>query len=144
MPAKRKLLPRPCPIKGCGKKYGTFQLVLFNSKYSDSRSYLVCRIRHYNSKQYKRIKDKIKNKAKDGLYQKQWHSFRLEGFGGIVKSSGDRVPHCDYFKETGQTHLKSKTWKPTEQICNMVKKQGWRPMPDESVFYRRHTPKNEE
>ena len=43
MPAKRKILPRPCPL--CGKENGTVQIVIWHNS-----SRVNCRIGHYDSK----------------------------------------------------------------------------------------------
>jgi hypothetical protein len=138
----RKLLPAPCP---CGEKYGTFQMVLFNNKYSGSNDHLILRIRHYSSKHYAGIRDRKKNNVISGLYRKRWHSFRVSNDSlGSVSVNGEDVPLRDYFVKKGQTYLKSKTVKVDSAVIEYVRKYGWDFfMPDESQFYKRHQPKLE-
>jgi hypothetical protein len=62
MARQRKMLPRPCPVEGCGRKYGTFQFILFNSKYKYSRYNLTCRIRHYDPQKYAKIANRRKKR----------------------------------------------------------------------------------
>jgi hypothetical protein len=98
-PAKRKLLPKPCPI--CGDKYGMFQLVLFNSKYKFSRHNITCRIRHYNSGLHAQIRKNIrKGKGARTLYKGQWHSFQMdESVKGITEPSGEIYHGMNIFKK---------------------------------------------
>ena len=75
MPAKRKLLPRPCPI--CKRKNGTIQLAL------TSRGIIV-RIGHYSSKLRNSVrslsklqgaeKEKMEKRMKSA--ERKWCSFR--------------------------------------------------------------------
>lgn len=69
MPAKRRLLPRPCPI--CGKDNGTVQIVLFYNSFR-----VNCRIGHYDSKTYKNP-ETSKEKRKRG---KTWCYFLIDEF----------------------------------------------------------------
>ncbi len=140
MARPKKLLPAPCP---CGEKYGTVQIVLFNNKYIGSKSCLIVRIRHYRSKYYQRIRDRKKNKAKGGLYRKQWHSFRLEYNSHVVNVDGEEVMLKDYFIKTGQTNLKCKTFKFDDGFPNGIRRDGWNFLRDESQSYKRHQPKLE-
>lgn len=126
MPAKRKLLPKPCPI--CEDNYGTFQLVLFNSKYKFSRHNITCRIRHYNSGLHAQIRKSIrKGKGARTLYKGQWHSFQMDdSVKGITEPSGEIIPWHEYFQKTGKTHLKSTTIKADQDLIAFIKKYGWR------------------
>jgi len=55
MPAKKRLLPRPCPI--CDKQNGTVQVVIFANEQN-----IYCRVWHYDPKKYKKIRTKIVSK----------------------------------------------------------------------------------
>jgi len=66
MPAKKKLLPRPCPI--CGNLYGTIQIVIF----STSRN-VICRIGHYDSEKYQNPSTARERKSRG----KKWCSFNI-------------------------------------------------------------------
>ena len=66
MPAKKKLLPRPCPI--CGNLYGTIQIVIF----STSRN-VICRLGHYDSEKYQNPST-VREKKSRG---KRWCSFKI-------------------------------------------------------------------
>jgi hypothetical protein len=78
MPAKRKMLPIPCPI--CGRENGTIQLVYFPDKYNS----LVIRIGHYSSilrkKSISLSKSKNRNKTiitnQIQKRERVWCSFR--------------------------------------------------------------------
>jgi len=82
MPAKRKLLPKPCPK--CGSPYGTVQLVFFPS----GKNEFLFRIGHYVPEHYSEVKQENENtfnyaseeekKEKLKLSERLWCSFRSE------------------------------------------------------------------
>jgi hypothetical protein len=134
MARQRKMLPRPCPLEGCGRKYGTLQFILFNSKYKYSRYNLTCRIRHYDPQKYTKIANRRKKqRAARTLYKDMWHSFQMDDhIKGLESASGEVTPWHEYFEKTGNTHLKSKTFKPNEDIINFIRKSGWHVKPTDS------------
>jgi hypothetical protein len=122
MPAKKKLLPRPCPI--CGDKFGTYQFILFNSRYKFSRQYLTCRIRHYSPEVHAEVtRRKKERKVTLTVYEKRWHSFQ-------VLWSSDDFPWDEYFERYGfiEELTKSVTFKPTDRWYEIISKYGWQPV----------------
>ena len=62
MPAKKKLLPRPCPC--CGEWYGTISIVVF-------RKDIIIRIGHYSPVKYRKTKISIERNFQLENDQKQ-------------------------------------------------------------------------
>src|SRR5215218_7291424 len=93
MARQRKTLPRPCPVEGCRQKYGTFQFILFNSKYKYSRYNLTCQIRHYDPQKYTKIANRRKKRrAARTLYKDMWHSFQMDDHvKGLELASGEVI-----------------------------------------------------
>jgi len=82
MPAKRKLLPRPCPM--CSSSYGTIQTVYFPG----GKDEFLFRIGHYVPEKYTEVKQENENpynyasdeekEKKLKLSERLWCSFRSE------------------------------------------------------------------
>ncbi len=126
MPAKRKLLPNPCPI--CGRDNGTVQLVYFSSLQE-----IIIRIGHYTSNRYRktvRESKKIENNydketidkfdRKKHTNQRAWCSFRL---------------HCSRFpprlekkleKLSNGGYKKSVTIPLPWSVHKIIKQDGWK------------------
>jgi hypothetical protein len=93
LPAKPKLLPRPCPQ--CGSETGGCQWVIINPKFYKRRTrpYAILRISHGYSKT---------ERTKNNTRKKIVHNFQM-GFHGIVKGTGERLSldnifdHVDYY-----------------------------------------------
>ena len=66
MPAKRRLLPKPCPI--CGKDNGTVQIIIFSTSKS-----VICRIGHYDSETYLKSQ-----KEREKRRRKKWCNFTID------------------------------------------------------------------
>jgi len=113
MPAKRKELPRPCPI--CGKENGTVQIVIF----STSRN-VICRIGHYDSEKYQNPST-VKEKRSRG---KKWCSFKINRW--FVEENKPPLEHdmddlrTGYFKKR-----KSITYTNPMFLLEAVKEKGW-------------------
>lgn len=71
MPAKKKLLPSPCPYPGCGLGNGTIRFIM-----SHKRRAVICQIIHYSS----------------ALYAAQKNS-RKHVYKPVLKQTGGKVPH---------------------------------------------------
>lgn len=133
MPAKKKFLPRPCPI--CKKKNGTVQIVKF--RVSEKAH---CRIGHYNSEKYIRRRRKIVSKinsvvssgsepvkiikVRDSSRGKKWCSFTMDI---------EFVRECIYGFEEDEYDLdmgdpwrrKSLTYSNPVILLDTVKVKGW-------------------
>ena len=134
MPARRKLLPLPCP---CGNKYGTVQLIIFNHNYLSSRHAVICRIKHYYPEFYKIAKEvqqirgtaitrtKTGKKKKMVSYKSRWCSFQTIHRINLVDSTGRKIPLIEYFDLYEDDSSKSKTFAPDESFYKVVKERGW-------------------
>jgi hypothetical protein len=134
VPARRKLLPLPCP---CGNKYGTVQLIIFNHNYLSSRHAVICRIKHYYPEFYKIAKEvqqirgtaitrtKTGKKKKMVSYKSRWCSFQTIHRINLVDSTGRKIPLIEYFDLYEDDSSKSKTFAPDESFYKVVKERGW-------------------
>lgn len=138
MPAKKKILPAPCPI--CNRENGTIQLVVF----SESNSNLVCRIGHYISEEYKRDKDKIKkgeidfqdvDKRNEKTRGKVWHSFRIEPK-GESKDIEKLQEYIDKY-ENKRFSKKSISFSPEPIFYELIANTGWCMKPYEKYHGRK-------
>ena len=132
MPARRRLLPRPCP---CGKEKGTVQLIIFKHKYISSRHTVTCRIKHYYPEFYKIIKENQKERdeeltraitgKKKISHKARWCSFQTIHRIDFVDKTGRRIPLREYFDIYKEDYSKSKTFSPDESFYKIVKESGW-------------------
>lgn len=122
LPAKRKLLPQPCPI--CKRDNGTIQLVIFDP--DGSSGDIVCRIGHYSSKKYKETKSKLAN-VRDLKLQRKirrsggriWHQFRMK----YLLYEEEMRDNSIIFRYSHDKKMVTLT--PNSQFINTVKKYGW-------------------
>ena len=115
MPARRRLLPRPCP---CGKENGTVQLIIFKHKYISSRHIVTCRIKHYYPEFYKIIKENQEERdeeitraitgKKNISHKARWCSFQTTHRIDFVDKTGTRLPLREYFDIYKEDYSKSK------------------------------------
>jgi hypothetical protein len=132
VPARRRLLPRPCP---CGKENGTVRLIIFKHKYISSRHTVICRIKHYYLEFYKITKEvqqkrgteitRIKTGKKKVSYRSRWCSFQTTHRIDFVDSTGRKIPLSKYFDVYKDDSSKSKTFAPDESFYKIVKERGW-------------------
>jgi hypothetical protein len=133
VPARHKLLPRPCP---CGNEYGTVQLIIFNHNYLSSRHAVTCRIKHYYPEFYKITKEVQQKRSteitrtKTGeremiSYKSRWCSFQTTHRINLVDSTGRKIPLSKYFDVYKDDSSKSKTFAPDERFYKIVKERGW-------------------
>ncbi len=122
MPAKRKLLPYPCPI--CERDNGTIQIVIFDP--DGESGDVVCRIGHYNSRKYNETKDKLDNVRNLKLQRKKrrsggriWHYFRITH----LLNEEELIENSIIFRYSH--HKKKVTLSPNSQFINTIKKYGW-------------------
>lgn len=113
MPAKRKQLPRHCPI--CGKENGTVQIVIFSTS-----NKVICRIGHYDSEKYQNPST-VKEKRSRG---KKWCSFNInrlfaeENMSQLEQETDDlRVGHFG--------KRKSITYTNPIFLLEAIKEEGW-------------------
>jgi len=126
VPAKRKLLPRPCPL--CGSLYGSIQIVIFSSSGN-----VTCRIGHYDSKKYLKPST-VREKRSRG---KRWCSFKINS-----SFAWDNVPPL----EQDQDDLRSGHFGKRKSIpytnpmflIGAIRKEGWH---GEGVEYLRRVSK---
>ncbi len=113
MPAKKKMLPRPCPL--CGKENGTVQIVIFSSSME-----VTCRIAHYDSKKYLNPSTGREKKGRG----KEWCNFQIkksfaeENMPPLEQDMDDL--HIGYFGKR-----KSFTYTNHSFLLNAVKEKGW-------------------
>jgi len=113
MPAKRRLLPRPCPI--CGKENGTVQIIIFSTSKS-----VTCRIGHYDSEMYLNPYTK-REKSRRG---KRWCNFTMDRFfaeENILPLEQDMDDL--YFGNLGKR--KSITYTNPSLLLEAIKEEGW-------------------
>jgi hypothetical protein len=132
VPARRRLLPQPCP---CGKENGTVQLIIFNHKYISSRRTLICRIKHYYPEFYKLSKERQQKRdrgikttmtgKKKISYKARWCSFRTRHMIELCDNTGRKIPLREYFDIYKDDPFKSKTFTPDEGFYKIVKERGW-------------------
>ncbi|MGI0010383.1 MAG: hypothetical protein ACREAE_03180 [Nitrosopumilaceae archaeon] len=132
MPAKRKLLPRPCPK--CGLEYGTIELVLTGSYHSP----VICRIGHYSKSlyTYSKIVKKHVDSKKQWIKQRAWCSFRLNDGYSIHHHERHweiRQFKNDYEKLMSRYRLKMLRIKPPEWFLREVQKDGWLEIPSKRL-----------
>jgi len=113
MPAKKKLLPRPCPI--CGDLYGTVQILIFSTSQN-----VICRIGHYDSKKYRHPSTEKEKKSRG----KTWCSFNIsrwyaeENMPPLEQDMDDLS--SGYFRKR-----KSITYTNPMFLLEAVKEEGW-------------------
>jgi len=113
MAAKKKILPRPCPL--CGKKNGTVQIVIFSTSME-----VICRIAHYDSEKYQNPSS-VREKRSRG---KKWCSFKIqklfaeENMPPLEQDMDDL--HSGYFGKR-----KSITYTNHSFLLDAVKENGW-------------------
>lgn len=130
MPARRRLLPQPCP---CGKENGTVQLIIFNHKYRSSRHAVTCRIKHYYPEFYNITKEVQQERGTEITgtirskisYKSRWCSFQTTHRIDFVDSTGRKFPLGEYFDLYRDDFSKSKTFSPDESFYKIVKERGW-------------------
>jgi hypothetical protein len=144
VPRKPTELPQPCPL--CGRKYGTYQYVIFQPKayqryYPGServdrrikrRSHVICRIGHYDPNYYLAMK---RGQTKRGIkqpYGKFWHSFTVNWEPVALTREGMTVDLEHYFAEflDDEWHRTSLTVKPERWMSDKIKEFGWHMVPD--------------
>ena len=118
MPARKKFLPRPCPI--CGRKNGTIQLVFFGGPVNA----LVVRIGHYSAKLRNDVTssskiqglDEEKARLRKKKAERKWCSFRSEA-----------TSELEYEITKGRFYWKNETWsfRPPNSFLNRVYEGGW-------------------
>ncbi len=144
MPAKRSLLPRPCPI--CGKSYGTMQVIIF----LDYRENVTCRIGHYDAEAYKKIKKihktQMLNPANSNdhfqqeirIMQRHWCSFRIDK--NFAETHIIPLEDDIEFLEEGsgnRNFRKSITYSYISMLKDAIREKGWHKLPNYSDRYRR-------
>ena len=142
MPRKRAVLPRPCPL--CGRTDGTYQYVIFNHEYTSSRNALICRIGHYDtnyylSRQIGKISSTVRSQIKRP-YGKTWHSFKVQPTFDILHGRGKINPGRYFdrrFKRGKGKKVTSITIKPPPGMPDLIKKEGWQMIPEESLYNKR-------
>jgi len=113
MPAKRRLLPRPCPI--CGKENGTVQIIIWHNSFR-----VNCRIGHYDSKKYQKPSTP-KEKRRRG---KTWCYFLIdESFAKEKNFPLEREMDDLYQGNLGKR--KSITHTNPSILLNKIKEEGW-------------------
>jgi len=141
LPAKRYILPKPCPE--CGLNYGSLRIGIFSGR---SKTSVLIRVKHYNPFGYAEIKRKSKgsiiqdkNKLKKEFMKKQqkWCSVRIDKKFALkyeprVEFYFDEIEEVDTFRKI--IHL---DWKPGKKFLNAVKKYGWNDFPKYSEKYYR-------
>jgi len=113
MPAKKKQLPRSCPI--CGKENGTVQIMIF----STSRN-VTCRIGHYDSVKYQNPST-LKEKRGRG---KKWCDFKMN----ILFAEENMPPlekHMDYLRTGYFGERKSRSYTNPILLLEAIKEEGW-------------------
>jgi len=159
MPAKRNILPHPCPE--CGSNYGSIRIAVVTGthgptvvrgpklgeyhkvfEHSWGRTEIIVRIKHYRPSGYATVKRmKLSNPSLGGAklrrefmkQQQKWCSFRI---------TGDFVLNCEpraitvYRKLDGLGYRKSIDWKPSKTFLDAVKQHGWNNLPRFSEKYR--------
>ncbi len=163
MPRKRSVLPQPCPL--CGRTDGTYQFVIFNNKNITSRHAVICRIGHYDKNYYlKRQLEILSNnrEKKAGpvphlppqlekmLFPphnilktkkpcgKVWHCFKVDSSFLWITRDEMEVSLIEYFdasREDEESRKTSHTVSPTQEISELIKKEGWRM--DKSLYMAR-------
>jgi len=113
MPAKRKLLPQPCPL--CGNLYGTVQVVIFSTSNN-----VICRIGHYDSKKYQNPST-AKEKTSRG---KRWCSFKINS-----SFAEDNMPPLEQDQDDLRSGYfgkrKSITYTNPMFLLEAIKEEGW-------------------
>ena len=113
MPAKKKILPRPCPL--CGKKNGTVQIVIFSTSME-----VICRIGHYDSKKFLNPST-VREKRSRG---KKWCSFKINR-----SFAEENMPPLEQDIDDLQSGYfgkrKSFTYTNHSFFLNAVKEKGW-------------------
>lgn len=150
MPAKKRMLPKPCPI--CKRKNGTIQLVIFPNAVSK----LVCRIGHYVSEEYSLPKEKMKQleidvidteKRNPKTRGKIWHNFTIS-----PRSETKNRKLQKYLEKYNKSHnsiKKSITISPEPIFYELIKRTGWCMKPYKNYHGRKrryskyHFPKEE-
>lgn len=113
MPAKKKMLPRPCPL--CGKENGTVQIIIFSTSME-----VTCRIGHYDSKKYLNPSTDREKRSRG----KKWCSFNIkksfaeENMSPLEQDMDDL--HRGYFGKR-----KSFTYTNHSFFLEAVKENGW-------------------
>ena len=113
MPAKRRLLPRPCPI--CGKENGTVQIVIWHNSFK-----VNCRIGHYDSKTFQNPatpKEK-RRRGKKWCYFLMDESFAKENILPLERDIDDL-----YMGNLGKR--KSITYTSPSLLLETIKEEGW-------------------
>ncbi len=113
MPAKRKLLPRHCPL--CGNLYGSIQIVIFSSSNN-----VTCRIGHYDSKKYKNPSTAREKRSRG----KRWCSFRIDRF-----FAWDNMPPLEQDQDDLRSGYfgkrRSFTFTNPIFLIEAIRKEGW-------------------
>lgn len=113
MPAKKKQLPRPCPL--CGKENGTIQIMIF----STSRN-VTCRIGHYDSVKYQNLST-LKEK-RGGV--KKWCGFKMDIF-FAEENMPPLEEDMDYLKTGYFGKRKSLSYTNPMFLLEAIKEEGW-------------------
>ncbi len=113
MPAKKKLLPRPCPV--CGSLYGTIQIVIFFSSGN-----VRCRIGHYDSKKYKNPSTAREKRSRG----KRWCKFKINS-----SFAWDNVPSLEQEQDDLRSGYfgkrKSIPYTNPMFLIEAIRKEGW-------------------
>jgi len=113
MPAKKKLLPRPCPI--CGNLYGSIQIVIFSSS-----SNLICRIGHYDKEKYQNPSNVRERKSRG----KKWCSFNISRL--FAKENMSQLEqHMNGLSAGYFGKRKSKTYTNPMFLLEAIKEDRW-------------------
>lgn len=135
MVAKRKLLPRPCPI--CKRENGTIQFIIFRKRWEDR---LICRIGHYIPEKYKptriAIGDKNALKNMPDVIKKRgpetggrvWHSFTIDPSLAEHNSTelSDYLEKLERFAESPiNLHKTSVAIVPDSCFLQLIEENGW-------------------
>ncbi len=152
MPAKKKILPSPCPI--CGRNNGTIQIAIFPK----SIQTVVFRIGHYIREEYKPTKEERKSfkidvldrdKRKESTRGKVWHSFTIKPQGSSTEMSKIQDIIDEYESRTTAKNKKSISFSPNPEFYEIIKNTGWCMKPYRNYRGRRrkysdyHFPKEE-
>jgi len=113
MPAKRKLLPRHCPL--CGNLYGSIQIVIFSSSGN-----VICRIGHYDSKKYQNLSTAREKRS----HGKRWCSFKIEDW-----FAEENMPPLEQDQDDLRSRYfgkrKSITYTNPMFLIEAIRKEGW-------------------
>ena len=113
MPAKRRQLPRHCPI--CGKENGTIQIVIFSTSNN-----VICRIGHYDSEKYQNPST-VKEKRSRG---KKWCSFNISRL-----FAEENIPQLEQEMDDLRVgrfgKRKSRQYTNPLRLLEAIKEEGW-------------------